>query len=543
MLARSELDESHTFFAGRFNFGQLPGALVSPQLATTSITALQAFDLGLPQAYQQGFGNPSVRSTLPFYALFVQDTWNARPSLTLNYGLRYEVDVRKDPLPTGKKNFGPRVGFAWSPWNDRKTIVRGSYGIFYSPIYYQIDYVVNALNEINGFRQIPQILTTLNPAEPLAAKGPINIYRTLRAKGVIGVPNTTRRPGTEAAITPADLAQFGIIPSQTGQRPPLTVLFRADPNYRNPYSQQASFAIERELAPGLSASINYIFSRTLRITRARDINLLPAPIDSRGIRNWASPACAARPSPQGLSSPCFRDFLLFQENIYESRARAFYHGMIIEVTKHFGHHFSLTGNYTLSKAIDEVTDYNSDFEPNDQTNPRAERALSPFDQRHKVVIYALLQSPYRTGRGSGAVKNLLADFTLTPILRSNSSRPFNLLAGTDVNGDRHSTTDRPIGAARNTGIGPNFWTFDMRLARSIALGAETRSLELTAETFNLFNRLNFASINNTVGPGTPGADPSTFRVTGRSDRRPIDPLGFTSAFDPRRIQLGLRLRF
>jgi hypothetical protein len=541
ILARGNRSESHTFMGGRFGFGALPGALVSPALGAAPITALQAFDLGLPQSYQQGFGDPTVSSTLPFYAFYGQDTWNVRPNFTLNYGLRYELDDRRDPIPTDKNNFAPRIGFSWDPWRDKKTIIRGGYGIFYSPTYYQIDYVVNALNEIDGFRQIAQVLTTLNAANPLAANGPINIYRTLRAQNIIGVPATTRRPGTEAAITPADLAQFGINISQTGPRPPLTVLFRADPNFRNAYSQQASLGIERELATGFSVAANYIFARTLKITRARDLNVLPRPINTNpaigpvGIPLWT----AAAGCTGAAIVTCFRDPLLFQENIYESSARAFYHGMILEVTKRFSRNFSIAGNYTFSKAIDEVTDFNSGFQPNDQTNTQLERALSAFDQRHKVVIYGVFQSPYRAASDEGAFKKIFADFTFTPIFRANSARPFNLLTGTEINGDRHSDTDRPIFAGRNTGIGPDFWTLDTRLARRIELGAEDRFLELTFEAFNLFNRLNFSSVNNTVGPSF--APP--YDVKAREDLGPSQPLAYTSAFEARRIQLGIRLTF
>jgi Carboxypeptidase regulatory-like domain/TonB dependent receptor len=529
VLTRGGEFESHTFFGGRFGFGTLPGALVSPALGAAPITALQAFDLGLPQSYQTGFGDPTVASTEPFVAFYGQDSWNLRPNLTLNYGLRYELDDRRDPLPTDKNNFAPRFGFAWDPWNNKRTVVRGGFGIFYSPIYYQIDYVVDALNEIDGFRQIAQVLTTLNPANPLAVNGPINIFQTLRAQGVIGVPQTTR------TITAADLAQFGIIVSQTGPRPPLTVLFRPDPDYRNAYSQQASLGLEHEFASGFSTAANYIFASTLKITRARDINVLPRPVGPLGISDWtAASGCAGA----GITA-CFRDPLLFQENVYESSARAFYHGMIVEISKRFHGNVSLSGSYTFSKAIDEVTDYNSDFQPNDQTNVRLERALSAFDQRHKFVIYAFLQSPYRSGSGNSALSNVLADFVLTPIFRANSTRPFNLLVGGELNGDRHSTTDRPVFAGRNTGIGPNFWTLDLRLGRRIGLGSESRNLELIFEAFNLFNRLNFASVNNTVGPSFP----APYRVKARKDVGPSVALGYTSAFDPRRIQLGFRLSF
>jgi hypothetical protein len=111
----------------------------------------------------------------------------------------------------------------------------------------------------------------------------------------------------------------------------------------------------------------------------------------------------------------------------------------------------------------------------------------------------------------------LTGFTLAPIVRFNGGHPFNLLAGADVNGDRHSTNDRAIGAGRNTGRGPNYADFDLRLSRIIKL-SEKAELQLVAEGFNLLNRTNFASVNNVVGPGfglpltAGGAGATTFNV-------------------------------
>jgi hypothetical protein len=528
VLTRATPTSASTFLGGRFGFGTLPGALVSPALGALPITALQAFDLGLPQSYQQGFGDPMVTATLTYFSVYAQDTWNVDRHLTLNLGVRYEMDDRRDPIPTDKNNFAPRIGFAWDPVGDKRTVVRGGFGIFYSPIYFQIDHVVNSLGEVEGFRQIAQVLTTLSAANPLAASGPINIYRTLRAQGVVGVPQTRR------TIVPSDLTQFGINVSHTGPRPPLTVLFQIDPNYRSAYSEQASLGIEREIAKGLSASINYTYVRTLKITRARDTNILARPIGALGIPDWnASSGCTGA----GLYK-CFRDPLLYQENQYESSANAFYHGMIIEMARRFGNNFSVAGNYTFSKAIDEVTDFNTDFQPNDQTNLREERALSAFDQRHKIVLYAYMQTPSASGSSSSLAK-VFGDFGLTPIFRANSARPFNLLVGGELNGDRHSTTDRPVFAGRNTGIGPGFWTFDLRLSKQIRLGGEHRLVELTAEGFNLLNHLNFSSVNNTVGPNFQGP----FRVEANPGLSASSPLGFTSAFDARRFQLGVRFSF
>jgi hypothetical protein len=112
------------------------------------------------------------------------------------------------------------------------------------------------------------------------------------------------------------------------------------------------------------------------------------------------------------------------------------------------------------------------------------------------------------------------------------------VGGLDLNNDRHNTTDRPAYAGRNTGVGPAYWTFDMRLERGFPLREHMRA-DFTFEAFNLFNKLNYQSVNNVVGAAYAGP----FNVTGRGDRAPDQPLGFTAAFDPRRIQLGFRLSF
>jgi hypothetical protein len=169
-----------------------------------------------------------------------------------------------------------------------------------------------------------------------------------------------------------------------------------------------------------------------------------------------------------------------------------------------------------------------------------------------VVAYAILQSPH-VSNGSGWQK-FFADFLFTPIFRYNSPRPFNVLAGGELNNDRHNTTDRPYFAGRNIGIGPDFWTFDSRLARRFALRERT-SVEFMLEAFNLFNRLNYASVNNTIscsGTSLQGSASSCFigdvvqrygGLSGNGKYTPLQPFGFTSAFDPRRIQLGVRLSF
>ena len=98
------------------------------------------------------------------------------------------MDNRRAPLPTDHKEIAPRFGFAWSP--DAKTVVRGGYGIYYATIDFQIDYSVYALGVTpSGFRPIAQVLTTIQTA---GAQSSANIFSTLRAEGVIGIPTPTR---------------------------------------------------------------------------------------------------------------------------------------------------------------------------------------------------------------------------------------------------------------------------------------------------------------------------------------------------------------
>lgn len=549
-LLRGNKTTSQTFFAGRFEFLQLPGGLLSPCLQvpiacglaastpSAPISTLQSWSLGLPAFYEQGFGNPTYSDMRPFTAGYWQDSWQVRPNLTLNYGLRYELDQQYGQLNTDKDNFAPRLSFAWDPFSGHRTVVRGGYGIFYSPVYAQIPNVVQTLGNINGNRQIANTLVSILGAPGNAALNSVPIYQTLFAQGKIlcGTPPA----GANACITPSDLKQFGgFTVANSGPLPPGTVLFAGQKDYQSPYSQQASLGIEQQFGQGFTVSANYIYVHTLRLPWAVDANLLPGapivtgtgadglPTNGLPFQDWGALQCEANPAL------CFADptHTILQNNIYASIASALYQGGILEVRKRFSNTLTLFANYTYSRAVDDATDFNSDYSAFNQVNLRADRGLSNFDQRNKVVLAGVLGNPWESSR-------VLSGFELSPIISYNSGHPFNLLAGADINGDGHFTNDRPPGAGRNAGIGYDYVTFDMRLARAFKLG-ENRSLQLTAEGFNITNRTNYASVNNIVGSNF--APP--FKVHGTAALSPSQPLGFTSAFPKREIQLGLRFSF
>ncbi|MBA3357250.1 MAG: TonB-dependent receptor [Pyrinomonadaceae bacterium] len=542
VLVQDVSTNNQTFFGGRFNFGPniplgniiaLNPALGPPVLAqltafltannpallpalSTPINSLQAFNLNLPIVYQQGFGETSADSYAVRTGFYGQDTWKARQNLTFSYGLRYSINDEPFFIPTDKNDFQPRVGFSWDPFSDGKTVIRGGAGIFSG---YVINVVANVTTE-------------------LSARGDpsnINIVLATATSAALGLPSSfavyqrflALTNGFTRTATVADLATLGVVPRPGA---PLEVRFREDPNYKTPTTYQASFGVQRDLGGGFSLDLGYLFTRGLHLTRNRDLNQFR----QTGAPNLNNPN--GGPTFRRVPGGDFINFLRLQDNQYESSANSFYHAGTLAVTRRFANSFSLNAHYTFSKAIDEVTDFNSDFSAQNPLNLRLDRALSSFDQRHRAVFSGVFQSSSRN--------KFLRDFTFSPIFIAGSGRPFNLLLGFDANGDGRSQTDRPSTVGRNSGRGEAFYSFDARLARRFPFG-ENRSFEVTAEGFNLLNHTNFAGINNIVGtlPLSEREALTTITAQGIEGRAPTIPLGFTSAATARTFQFGVRLNF
>lgn len=553
---RGDRTASSTFFAPNITFSSLFGGLLSPCLQVPAacglitvtpalLNPLQSFSLGLPTFYQQGFGNPTTVANLPLSSAYWQDSWNMKPSFTLNFGVRYDRDTRY-VMPTDKLNFAPRASFAWDVFGDHKTVMRGGGGIFYSPTYVQIDFATKELGVVNGTGpQIQNFLIPLtgapgNPALTSAAifnqffNNPANPLFGLLGNGLFpnNACNLSGGPsgaGAGACVTQAGLAQFGSLNA-------FPAFFNVPKSFHNPYSEQGSFGIESEVSRGMSLSIDYIYVHTLRLPWTQNINLLPTAPTVTGIpgtnglpfQTWNpqfAPQCALL-----VGNPCFVNPLLIANDQYSSTASALYNGVTVEARKRFSEHYTFLANYTWSKALDDISDFNISYSAQNNTNLGLDRGPSLFDQRHKVTVAGIIDSPWKNP--------ILNGFEISPIFRYNSGHPFNLLAGTDLNGDNNGNTDRPPGAGRNTGLGPDYIDFDARVSRRFKI-TEGVSLQFMAEGFNVFNRTNYSSVNNVVGPNFP----PFFNVAGIVGAPATSPLGFTAASAKRELQFGVRLAF
>jgi hypothetical protein len=468
------------------------------------LTSIQVFNLGIPAFYVQGFGDPTWSGWFNRYNFFFNDVFRVHPRLTINAGIRNEVEFAPASLGNDHNSPAPRVGLAWDLTGDRKTVLRAGYGLFYLHHQSQIAVATEIQGSKSAFYQVVVPLTGLtgltNPRTGLPPTS-ADLYQTLNAQGILG-----KRP-----ILASDLTQFGIV---AGRSLPFQSSFQDPVNFEHGVAQQSSLEIERAFG-ATSLSVGYNFIRGSHLPRLRNLNVAYGP-------------------PGPLNTPTFvpRDPLIGQLLTFESAANSFYHGLFVQATRRYRDRLTFDAHYTLSKSIDESTDMN--FLPNDALNAKADRGLSTSDQRHRLVGSAVLETSFRKV-DAGWRRSLLNGYIVAPIVTITSGRPFNVVTGQDLN------SQRPAGAGRNIGQGPTYSSFDCRISRSFVLGrSESRRLELIAEGFNILNHTNFRRLNNVVGQVTVNDLPHP--LVGQAGD-PTDSLSFLSAFESRHLQIALKIHF
>jgi len=402
--------------------------------------SLASFASGRPDQFRQAFGALDTRYAETSYGAFVQDHWSVTRKLAVDLGLRYDFEHLPALFNQDTNNVSPRAGLAIQvtpTW-----IVRAGYGIFFDR------YVLASLNPaiqkngINGFEQV------LNGAAAAAA--------FQAASG-----------GSLVAPLP------GVTPS----------IYRADAGLATPYSQQASFGVEHLIARDLTASASYLFVRGVKLSRTRNINLLP-------------------PGPvfgPGRSDPQFNDIYQLEDS-----ASSTYQGASFTLNRRMSNELEFSASYTLSKTYDNASDFNE--QPQNPFHLATEWALARQDQRHRLVCNALWELPIGDEENTtqpqqrGWLTRILQHIEVAPIFTVESGRPVDPLIGVDNGSDAFPLSARPAGFSRNSLKTPMLANMDFRILKYFPVG-KTAHLDLVAEAFNLFNRANVAQINPVFGAG------------------------------------------
>jgi hypothetical protein len=444
---------------------------------------LNLADMALPLAYAQGFGDPAVSLSQKQFSLFVQNEIKVSPSLLVKAGLRYDIN-RTLFVPDNNGNFSPRIALSYHPdW--LKLNLHTAYGIFFgAPLF-----------------------------------GTASIVQLTSVKEAIKIPVITFPFSILPFALPGHKFPDGDrIPPGVNFVPQLSTVFSFDPNLRNSYTQQITAGLDYLIGNNTQISVTYDHVRGVKVFSGRDINPVVNPVPGSALESQLT----GRRIPDRGS--------IFE---FESAFDSYYDGVTFAINQRFDW-FTLLAHYTFSKAIDNYIDIVAAAQETvDPFNLAQERGLSLQDVRSRFVLSGIFQP--------GHTKNwLLRGFQLSTIINLESGRPYNLLAGVDLNmnGD-NPPGDRPAGLGRNVGITPGFANIDLRLMRSLALQERLR-LQLIAEVFNLFNRVNINEVDAIFPPDAQGQ----FHLPPKSGSRFIaTPDRFRSAFAPRQFQLGFKLIF
>jgi hypothetical protein len=480
--------------------------------------------------FAQGFGALGTEFSTTDLAFYVQDDIRWTPRLTVNLGLRYEIELLPDPqIPnplnaqtnsfrTDKNNFGPRVGFAYDLSGDGKTSMRGGVGVYYGRL-------------INS--TIAELLTDTG-----IDRGQLSVSLASNAAGAPVFPNVVP--------TPANVA------NPTGAAVPGSNIVVLAPDFQMPTIIQGDFILEREIARNTVVSASYLTSRGRYLPTFVNTNIAPA--TSFATLTVASGQFAG----QTVTVPVFttrRDPVnFFNVSEVRSAVESAYHALVLQANRRLSDGLQFQVNYTLSRARDNgqssVT-FSAANNPTDPFNLDLDRGPANFDIPHRFVASAVYNPKgFGLDESTPVGRAIFGGWTIAPIVTAQSGRPYS--AGVSV-------TNRPAGALNSsiTGSGgdsyflpfgrnsfrqPKIVNVDLRLSRRFNLG-ETRNIEILGEAFNLFNRTQVTSVNTTAfrlvsAPGSTigtllNPDPTfgTTQFTGNS------------IFRERQVQFAVRFEF
>jgi len=506
--------------------------------ATTNLSAPQSFAFGIPVDMLAGFNNPKWQGWGHYIGTFAQDSWKVSPRLTLNFGGRFDTD--HEPLPLGTNFYAsPRVGFAYDPFGDHKTVIRAGGGIYTAPIDVLIPSYASLLD--GSGKYINELLLALSPTNNKVAQ-----------LWGLGIANGHLPFGQ---LTAAD---FTAILGPNFNQPGATTAVTADPNYKNPYSVEASLSVARELAKNMSLELAYNMYHGVHLQEPLETGYAPIPAGGCSAALLVTfPGCTDKTGGP-LYAPLGSQI---QHITYESNGSSIYHGMTASLTKRYSSGLQFQVNYTWSKTLDNAIDFagfQSWFRP---SRLDLFRGISAFDFPHVVVGSAVYTTPFKTTQGN-LLEKALADISLAPVVTVRSGLPFSVRTPTLANGlALDNNFAMPFNARRDDNRGANYATADMRFQKVVFINRDRGvSVHMLVEGTNIFNRVNFNKVNDVfdiggfptngivataMGPVNLLTGPYT-GLHGVVPTNPLQinqPLFYSSADQPRQIQFGLKLGF
>lgn len=342
-------------YGGVYSFSDLPASLLGFPSTIPGVgqvpgfSAVQAYGLGIPEASTQGIGNPVDSFSNKPLGLFWQDSWRASPKLTLNYGLRYDIEFPpqlKSPtglalsgynvlglqkgIQTATHNFQPRIGIAWDPKGDGKTVIRSSYGIFFDHPLLGLYFLGDASD---GSTSGQTFFFLSAPCTAASTPSPFNLSSTNLFQGSLGNAGClppglasalgfqATSPATSACAGEANpqrldpcfpntpLLNEGYLSPSTGF--PLASQLSGYPQSKNfvyAYAQQANFSIERDLGSGFSLNLAYNFNGGRHLNRPINANTVRGDLL---VRNWEAAVAAATVAGIPPTDPNFPSNPLF----------------------------------------------------------------------------------------------------------------------------------------------------------------------------------------------------------------------------------------
>ncbi|MBI3207553.1 MAG: TonB-dependent receptor [Candidatus Solibacter usitatus] len=471
--------------------------------------------------FTQASGDPVLNLRTTDFHFYAQDTWKLRRRLTLNYGLRLEKVLVPQPVntnpfypQTGRINspalsLAPRFSLAYAL--DEKTVLRAGYGIFHARL---PGGALGVLFESNGVYQ----------------------------------PSVLLQPATNGSpVFPNILSSAAGLPTGT-----VSLVFAA-PDFRKPYTQQGTLAVERQFGRTVGVTASYIWSRGVHLFTTRDLNMGPLGpnvtyqiLDSAGA-NVGSYTTATYRFANRVDSRFGR---ILQD---ENGGNSWYNGLAIQVRKKMSRGLTGTLSYTWSHAIDSANQgggsnaiffdsirstFNGDYS--------FDKGSSLLDVRHRAVV-TFMYTPKFTTSNSTAARYFINGWTLSSLTTMASSRPATAtvsVSGTPFTGAAYNSTLNGFGGSNRVPFYPwnsllvdQIYRVDARITRQIPI-TERMKLHLNFEAFNAFNTISNTAILTQAFQASNGV------------LRPVAGLGagsasqgFPDGTNARRMQASMRFLF